>query len=241
MTGPRIVLIGLSGCSSSGKTTLAKLTSELFSNATLIHEDDFYKHDEDVPINEKYGIRDWDSPEALDLELLKKELKIIKQTGEVATELIHNNNVHDTSKFNLSSEFSVSMDGIFNKLNGKFKIIIVDGFMLYNNAEIASEFDLKLLIGAPYETLKKRRQERNGYQTLDSFWVDPPYYFDEFVYKSYRDTHKHLFTNNDVEGSLNAEAAAKIKYFVNDDNVSIEESLTWVINQIATYCGSLSN
>jgi nicotinamide/nicotinate riboside kinase len=39
----KAVVVGISGCSSSGKTTLARLLRDLFPNTFIIHEDDFYK------------------------------------------------------------------------------------------------------------------------------------------------------------------------------------------------------
>ncbi|KAG0669943.1 ribosylnicotinamide kinase [Maudiozyma exigua] len=232
----KTILIGLSGCSSTGKTTLAKLASQLLPNAILIHEDDFYKHDEDVPMNERYGIRDWDSPEALDMNLFEKELTSIKKSGEVSTVLIHNNNVDDVKKFSLSDQFLKALRDKIKHIDNSYKLVIVDGFMLFNDPKISTCLDLRLLIRAPYETLKRRRNARSGYQTLDSFWVDPPYYFDEFVYKSYEESHRSLFKDNNVEGTLTAEAASEIDDFNNDDGVLIQDSLTWVIDKIVDYC-----
>lgn len=39
----KAVVIGISGCSSSGKTTLARLLRDIFPNTFILHEDDFYK------------------------------------------------------------------------------------------------------------------------------------------------------------------------------------------------------
>ena len=75
---------------------MAKLITDILPSATLIHEDDFFKHDEDIPVNEERQIRNWDSPEALDLELFRKELEHVKKTGQLNAQLIHNNN-HDQS------------------------------------------------------------------------------------------------------------------------------------------------
>ncbi len=43
MDKPRTLIIGISGCSSSGKTTLARLLRDMFPNTFILHEDDFYK------------------------------------------------------------------------------------------------------------------------------------------------------------------------------------------------------
>lgn len=39
----RALVVGISGCSSSGKTTLARLLRDIFPSSLILHEDDFYK------------------------------------------------------------------------------------------------------------------------------------------------------------------------------------------------------
>ncbi|KAJ4519778.1 ribosylnicotinamide kinase [Exophiala dermatitidis] len=116
------ILIGLSGPSSSGKTTLARLLRTIFDfeitvphqqqqpsltsgadggqmqeegrscrwKVTLfvLHEDDFYKTDKDVPVatvsSPEYGTRDlldWDCVESLDLPLLENTLRHVRNHG----------------------------------------------------------------------------------------------------------------------------------------------------------------
>ena len=43
MADSKALIVGISGCSSSGKTTLARLLHDIFPNAFILHEDDFYK------------------------------------------------------------------------------------------------------------------------------------------------------------------------------------------------------
>jgi chloramphenicol 3-O-phosphotransferase len=43
MASPRkAVVVGISGCSSSGKTTISRLLRDIFPNTFVLHEDDFY-------------------------------------------------------------------------------------------------------------------------------------------------------------------------------------------------------
>jgi len=43
MVNPRkAVVVGISGCSSSGKTTISRLLRDIFPNTFVLHEDDFY-------------------------------------------------------------------------------------------------------------------------------------------------------------------------------------------------------
>lgn len=47
MGDQKAVVVGLSGCSSSGKTTLARLLRDIFPNTFILHEDDFYRPEEE--------------------------------------------------------------------------------------------------------------------------------------------------------------------------------------------------
>lgn len=100
------LIVGLSGPSSSGKTTLARLLRQIFdissSNTALsrsirlfiLHEDDFYKTDKLIPrqkfSSRKFGEReleDWDCVESLDLPLLKSTLTHVKQHGSLPPDM----------------------------------------------------------------------------------------------------------------------------------------------------------
>ncbi|SCU96113.1 LANO_0E12508g1_1 [Lachancea nothofagi CBS 11611] len=230
MTSPKVLLVGISGCSSSGKT----ITANLLPSAILLHEDDFFKHDEEIPFDEKYNVSNWDSPDALDLPLFRKELDHIKKTGEISSKLIHNDN-HDSTKtieVRTETENAIKQKFAAGFHDSDAKIIIVDGFLMYNDPELAAKFDLKILIRAPYATLKKRRAARSGYQTLESFWIDPPFYFDEFVYKTYRECHSQFFEGGNVEGAL--KKGAGIHDFINDDGTDINTALLWLSELIAS-------
>lgn len=145
---------------------------------------------------------------------------------------MHNNNTDDIAKFNLDPGFLQTLRYKLNAVVKSTTIVLVDGFMIYNSPRLTSKFDLKLFVRAPYEVLKERRSARPGYQTLDSYWVDPPYYFDEFVYDSYKTSHADLFIDGDVEGSLNPQTAAGIKDFNNDSQTSLMEALSWATDEI---------
>ncbi|KAG9921775.1 hypothetical protein KCV02_g11029, partial [Aureobasidium melanogenum] len=85
-TRNKAVLIGVSGVSSSGKTTLARLLRDIIPNTFILHEDDFYKTDQEIPVN-KDGLQDWDCLESLDLDSLDKALDFIKTHGYLPSNL----------------------------------------------------------------------------------------------------------------------------------------------------------
>ncbi|KAA8631996.1 hypothetical protein SMACR_06226 [Sordaria macrospora] len=77
----KAVVIGISGCSSSGKTTLARLLRDIFPNTFILHEDDFYKPEAEIPM--KDGLTNWDCPEALNIPDMTSALEHIRATGEL--------------------------------------------------------------------------------------------------------------------------------------------------------------
>lgn len=46
----KAIIVGISGCSSSGKTTLSRLLRDIFPGSFILHEDDFYKPDQELVI-----------------------------------------------------------------------------------------------------------------------------------------------------------------------------------------------
>lgn len=46
----KALIVGVSGCSSSGKTTLARLLRDIFPHTFILHEDDFYRPENEYVI-----------------------------------------------------------------------------------------------------------------------------------------------------------------------------------------------
>ena len=98
--------IAITGPSSSGKTSLSRLLKLLFNKAlaptnsttttaatattTIVHGDDFYVKDSDIPVrklppakrgDESRELQDWDCPESMDFKRLLSTLRHVKQHG----------------------------------------------------------------------------------------------------------------------------------------------------------------
>ena len=59
------LMVAVSGCSSSGKTTLSRMLRDLFPGTLILHEDDFYRPEAELPV--RHGHRDWDCVEAINV------------------------------------------------------------------------------------------------------------------------------------------------------------------------------
>lgn len=183
-------------------------------NCALVYQDDFYLPDSEIPVDSATGLEDWDCPEAFDLSFMSEVIKTVKETGEFPSTFQSKEETNTLGKSNVSEE---QLSHIKKKIesvpgiNDTF-FVIVDGIMLYHDPKrFLPDLDLAILLRAPYETLKKRREARNGYVTLDGFWEDPPGYFDKIVWPGYVKTHGYLFEKNSTPTTENEDDQAKAR------------------------------
>ncbi|KAJ8104792.1 hypothetical protein OPT61_g10566 [Boeremia exigua] len=240
---PPPLLVGISGPSSSGKTTLSRLLRTVFppSTLTILHLDDFYHPDTLIPL--KNGIQDWDCLEALDLPALKNALLYVKQHGSSPDWLV--------SK---EDQNSVGEHGVEERVVGELRrevgalldarpewrdrrICIVDGFLLFGEEmrEVRELFDVRMFLRTGYATAKGRREARSGYVTLEGFWQDPPGYVDDIVWPNYVKDHGFLFEDGDVDGELDDEVLEKtgIWGMPREAEGDMEVCLRWAVGVLA--------
>lgn len=216
MTQPP-VLVGISGPSSSGKTTLSRLLRDTFpaSQLTILHLDDFYLTDTHIPV--KNGVQDWDCLESLDLPGLRDALSYIRKEGRSPDWLVSKEDQNSVGEHGVSQDVIEALRGEVGELldaNPGWKerrICIVDGFLLFSEemSEVRQLFDVRLFLRTSYATAKKRREARSGYVTLEGFWEDPPGYVDEIVWPNYVKDHKFLFEGGDVDAELDQEVCRR--------------------------------
>ncbi|KAF6767267.1 Phosphoribulokinase/uridine kinase [Kalmanozyma brasiliensis GHG001] len=219
----RIVVIGVGGATCSGKTTLAKHLLQILNpanhgegsssqggirDAFILHQDDFAPPEATLPVNEEFGVTDWDHPPtAIDYKRMHRTIEHIKSTGSFPSE--HSSHDH----LNSQPDCPIS-ESVFNTWKGKFasisssssfpadgvRLMLADGFLLYYDPEVRSTMEVKVFLRTPRAVLKQRREERFGYATAEgTVWKDPEGYFDNIVWPAYELAHKGVFVNQDVE------------------------------------------
>lgn len=234
-----VLLVGLSGISSSGKTTLARLLLKLLPNSYLIHQDDFYFPDKDLPQSAN-GTVDWDSIEAIDFVRLKEELLHCKEHGKPSPQHISLQDANAFTDLPIDNEIVAGLASRIATMglttNSYMSICIMDGFLLYAEdlAAIKDILDVRLFMHTDYETAKTRRAARAGYTTYDGFWTDPPGYFDEIVWPNYTRYHSYMFHDRDASGELDVESCNELgiqvppRHAQNDMNACLQ----WACNAI---------
>lgn len=106
--------------------------------------------------------------------------------------------IDDSTLVKLQVEFASKLAKIKRLIHDNvLQVVFIDGFLLYfPDSELIPFLDVKLFFKVDYDILKYRRENRSGYQTQETFWVDPPGYFDILVYPNYLKYHEYLFVEN---------------------------------------------
>lgn len=150
------LVIGIAGGSGSGKTTLAQKIADYFpDDAVMLRHDDYYYSNDSVPERLRAAIN-YDHPDAFDTPLLIEHITKLKN-GESVNCPIYNYTIHNRQKE--------------TRLIKPKQIIIVDGILILNDAQLRSLFDISVFVDTDADIRLLRRIRRDIEQrdrTLDS-------------------------------------------------------------------------
>ncbi|KAI1492970.1 nicotinamide riboside kinase 1 [Biscogniauxia mediterranea] len=229
------IIVGISGASSSGKTTLARLLRDVFPNTFILHEDDFYRPEKELPM--KDGFLDWDCAEALNIPDMTRALEHIRAEGTFPPFVDSKEDQNSigacpvspaklaAAKARVATWLAPGQPGhaliTSSSSSPPPRICLLDGFLLYAAPDAAaavsplravttSLLDVRLFLVVGREPAARRRAARDGYVTLEGFWADPPGYVDRVVWPNYVAAHAWLFERGDVDaGVLDQEVLAR--------------------------------
>ncbi|KAJ5655951.1 Phosphoribulokinase/uridine kinase [Penicillium longicatenatum] len=201
------LVVGISGPSSSGKTTLARLLQRIFCgvdliqptpgtgpgtekerlNTFIIHEDDFYYPDDQIPYTTtKSGerIQDWDTADAIDTNFLAQALAYVRGHGKLPPRLQSKEDQNDETDSGVEDGLVQELRRLVGKRlasNSSTQsqpktIAFMEGFLLYSAPgadkdesplrAVQDQIHLPLFLPASYTNVKTRREARSGYVTI---------------------------------------------------------------------------
>ena len=141
------MIIGISGGTGSGKTTVANriLESVSASEVVFIQQDSYYRNLTDLPLDYR-GLANFDHPDALDNELLVNHVRRLK-AGE-AIELP----LYD---FKTNSRLNET-----RSVESK-PIVIVEGILIFVDPRLLEQMDIKVFVDTPDDIRFIRRLRRD--------------------------------------------------------------------------------
>lgn len=168
--------IGISGVSCSGKTTLANGVRDRLLTANrvqpdrvhIIHQDSYF-----YPIDSPHHI--W----IRDLRHINRERLGALDTAQLLADI----------RATVSDHSASSATSASTPEEGRPNILIVEGHLIFNHAEINALFDVRLCLDVPFDVCRERRAGRRYPQPT------PVGYFERFVWPLYRE-HFSAFTSS---------------------------------------------
>ncbi|KAI9875231.1 MAG: ribosylnicotinamide kinase, partial [Pleopsidium flavum] len=178
-----ILLVGISGSPSSGKTTLSHLLTTLFPPGSIAFN--FRKDDFLFPSKHLSNTENADHHMAIDFDALIGTLRAVKEEGRLPadwkttqrtdTEGMGTGQVPRPEVVDaLRKEVADSLGAA----NHKRKIGIVAGSLLYHDPVIMEMLDVKLLLRVSKAAAKERRfiRRNSGTPAVREFWRTPEFY-----------------------------------------------------------------
>jgi uridine kinase len=148
-------VIGICGGSGSGKTTIVRKISEMFSDFVFLPQDNYYKSAEFIS-NTNITAFNFDHPEAFDNDLLLEHLLRLKRGESIDMpqyDFVHHRRQNESVRVESK------------------KLIIFEGIMIYTDKRVRELVDLKIFVDTPDDIRFIRRLTRDIKErgrTLDS-------------------------------------------------------------------------
>ncbi|HEY0408268.1 MAG TPA: uridine kinase [Pyrinomonadaceae bacterium] len=141
------MIIGISGGTGSGKTTVANGILETVSaqDVAFIQQDSYYRNLKDLPLDYRQAVN-FDHPDALDNDLLVHHIRKLKAGGSVELP------IYD---FKTHSRLNETL------LIEPKPIVIVEGILIYADARLLEQMDIKIFVDTPDDIRFIRRLRRD--------------------------------------------------------------------------------
>jgi len=129
-----MLIIGITGGSGSGKTTVVKKVMSSFSvhQVTIVSQDSYYKDNSHIPLRERAEIN-FDHPESIEFDLLVQHMKQLRE-GKAIEEPVYDYITSTRQK-----------ETIYVEPN---HVIIVEGILLFTDKRVRDLCDMKLFVDA---------------------------------------------------------------------------------------------
>lgn len=141
------MIIGISGGTGSGKTTVAKsiLRAVNAEDVVFIQQDSYYRNATDLPLDYKQGVN-FDHPDALDNDLLVNHIRRLKAGNAIELPLYD---------FKTSTRLSETI------LIEPKQIVIIEGILIFSDPRLLEQMDIKVFVDTPDDIRFIRRLRRD--------------------------------------------------------------------------------
>ena len=142
----KTTIIGIAGGSGSGKSTFTNRLKNFFGeNITVIYHDNYYRANDKLSMEERRKIN-YDHPQALETDLLVKQLEKLKAGKSIKCP------VYDFTQHNRSDKTITIHPS---------RVIVVEGILIFQDERLRDAFDIKIFVEADADERILRRVVRD--------------------------------------------------------------------------------
>ncbi|KAK9522945.1 hypothetical protein VZT92_019381 [Zoarces viviparus] len=157
----KTLVVGVSGMTNGGKSTLSKSLHQQIPNSCLIAQDSYFKDDSVIPVDSN-GFKQYDMLDALHMDTMMSEVDSWRRDPE-----------------SFLRRRGLNPERTTPPLDEEVYVLIVEGFLIFNHRPLNELFYKRYFMEIPNEVCKRRRSSRVYTPP------DPPGYFDGHVWPMY--------------------------------------------------------
>jgi uridine kinase len=141
------MIIGICGGTGSGKTTVANRILESVSagEVVFIQQDSYYRNLKDLPLDYR-NVANFDHPDALDNDLLVHHIRKLKAGGSVELPI-----------YDFKSDTRLNDTVLIEPK----PIVIIEGILIFTDARLLEQMDIKVFVDTPDDIRFIRRLRRD--------------------------------------------------------------------------------
>ena len=180
------LVIGVSGVTCGGKTTIANKLNNIFPNAKVVNQDDYFlsMNDPRHTLIKELNHINFDILSSLDMDKMTYDVHAIIRGGTSVCETLASKNSRIFPDLTTADDLQKLAATIITGTN--IKILIIEGFCIFNFTPIEKLCNLKYFITLNYDECYARRQNRI-YEPPDC-----PGYFDMCAWPEYLKHYKEI-------------------------------------------------
>ena len=140
-------IIGITGGTGSGKTTIVNEVINLFdaSEICLLSSDSYYKNNASLDFNQRDKLN-YDIPEAIDFDLLNKHIDLLKQEINI-----------DVPNYCFTTHLRLEKTTVVEPK----KILIIEGILILTNKTLRDSINYSVFLDCPRDVRFQRRLDRD--------------------------------------------------------------------------------
>jgi len=166
----KLLTIGISGASCSGKTTVASMLEKTLPWCSVINQDKYYYEEDSCHHVKSANMINWEVLSAFNMEKMKEDISVVSKNLLKGPPPCENN--------------TIAYPGFKSIKMRLCPVLIVEGIVIFKDQDLFNLCDKKYFVEIDRDTCQSRRQSRVWDPEGDN-WEENPEYFESVAWPEY--------------------------------------------------------